>query len=125
MLRIEPAAKRAVRVLQRHDAPRVLDGRIDLEAIADDARIGEQPAPLAPSVARHALDREVVERRAERLALLQDREPREPRLVDLEHEAFEQRVVGAQREPVFAVVVGAVPGVSGSDAAVAHAGGGR
>ncbi len=39
------------------------------------------------------------------LLLLQDREPGQPRLIDLQHEPFEQRVVVADREPVLGVVI--------------------
>ncbi len=40
MMRLDPFLKRAVFLLQPEDRLRILDGGINLESIADDARIG-------------------------------------------------------------------------------------
>ena len=43
MVRVDPALEAAELGAQIDDAPRVLDRRVDLQAVADDAGVGEQP----------------------------------------------------------------------------------
>ena len=57
-------------------------------------------------------------RELERRAFLEDGEPRQAGLVDLEHHALEESGIVAQREAVFGVVIGAVERVAGGDGAV-------
>src|SRR6185503_2226691 len=52
----------------------------------------------------------------------ENREPRESRLIDLEDEPLEQLLVAPDRESVFPVVIGAVPGMTGGEVAVGHGG---
>ena len=40
-LRIEPLGERAVTLDERHDPSGVMNRRVDLEAVADDARVGQ------------------------------------------------------------------------------------
>ncbi len=97
----------------------VLDGGLDLEAIADDAGISHQAPALARAEGGHLIDVEFSVSVSEGRPLLQAGEPGEPRLVDFEHEALEQDVVGAGRESVFPLVIGPVQGMAGGDLAVA------
>src|SRR5690606_22042292 len=105
---------------QLDQALSVVDRGIDLEPVADDADVGEQPGALGLAVARHHVGIESLEGAPKRLALLEDREPRQAGLVDLEHEPLEQPRVVTQREAVFVVVIGAVEWMAGSDLAVGH-----
>ena len=68
MLCVEPVTKRTVRRSNRFETPRVLDRCIDLEAIADDPRVTQQPRAIARAVAndRHGL---LGERGEDQLAL--------------------------------------------------------
>src|SRR5690606_31537839 len=86
-------------------ALRVVDGRFDLAAMADDAGIAEQPLDDARAHLRHARDLEAVEGLAEVLALSEDGEPAQPRLEPFETELFEQPCVGRDRPAPFLVVV--------------------
>src|SRR5581483_12465011 len=87
--------QRCAGVAQCEDALRVRDRRLDLAAVADDACVAEQPLDVALAEARDLLRNEVRERRAERLALAQDRDPREAGLEALEAEALVQAALVA------------------------------
>jgi len=97
---------------------RVVDRGVDLEPVADDARVGEQSLPLPRPVPRDLLEIEVVVSQLERRPLLEDREPGESGLVDLQHQSLEEPVVTPDRETVFAIVVRTVKGMAGGDVAV-------
>src|SRR6185436_20864474 len=105
MLRRDPAGETAMSGGKLFDLPRIGDRGLDLQAVADDAGIGEQALHVALAVARDLGDREAVVGAAERLAPLQHQLPREARLIDLEEEALEQRIVAGQRETVLRVVI--------------------
>ncbi len=81
---------------------------LDLAAVADDARVAEQPLDVARAHPRHAVEVEAVERVAERFALAQDREPGEPRLEPFEADLLEEAPVFADRKAPLLVVVGDV-----------------
>jgi hypothetical protein len=119
VVRFQPAGERAVRRTQLEDSPGVGDCRVDLEPVADDAGVGQEPAPLARAVAGDDLGIEAVVRAAERVALLENGEPREAGLVDLEHQTLEQRPIAREREAVLLVVIRAVPFVARGNIAVA------
>ncbi len=114
----EPAGERPVALPQLEDARRVGDGRVDLEPVAHDARIGQQPPPVARAVGRDHVGIEPVVGPAERFALLEDGEPGEAGLVDLQHQPLEQRRVVVERKAVLVIVVGPVPLVARRDVAV-------
>ena len=89
----------------------IADRRFDLAAMSHDAGIAEQALDVALPEARHLLEVELRERRAERVALPQDREPRQPRLEALETELFEEpAIVGDRKAPLVVVVVDVEPG---------------
>src|SRR5437899_542957 len=108
-----------MRFAQLDDAPRVLDCGIDLQPVADDAFVVQQPLALFRREARHAIDIEAAERRAEVLLLLQNRQPRQPCLIDLQHEALEQTIIAGNREAVLLIVIRPMQRMPARDVAVA------
>src|SRR3954464_1826419 len=88
------------------DPARILDGGIDLAGMPHDARIGEQPAPIARTVGGDLFHLEPPQRPPVVLALGEDGGPGEPRLRALEREAFEKLAVFEHRDAPLLVVVG-------------------
>lgn len=82
------------------------DSGVDLQAITDDARIGEELFDFGRGVAGHAGGIEVVEGLAIRLALFEDGVPGETGLGPLEVEKLEEGAIIAKRDAPFGVVVG-------------------
>jgi len=82
------------------------DGRLDLAAVADDARVGEQARDFRLAPARDGRGVEPGEGGAEILALSQDRDPGEPGLEPVEDELFPERAAVPLRHAPFGVVVG-------------------
>jgi len=72
---IEPIAEGAEFLLQLKDLLRVDNCRIDLEPVANDARIVEQACHILLTVLCHFGNLEVVIRLAEIIRFLQDRDP--------------------------------------------------
>src|SRR5262249_40838735 len=102
-----PEEARETRSLLHHFLPglRRLDRALDLEAIAPDAGIGQQPFNLLWRVTRDLDGVEIVKGTAEILALAQDRDPRQPGLEAIEHELLVERPVVEFRHAPFFVVV--------------------
>src|SRR5665213_3013580 len=71
MVRIKPGGEAAMAVADGAQAPGVLDHGGDLEAVADDRRIVEQPLDVARAEFRHPVDVVALERLGEGGALLQ------------------------------------------------------
>jgi hypothetical protein len=92
-------------ILKPQDGAGILYGRGHLETIADDARITEEAFAIRVVVGCHAGDGEIVVGSAERVPLLQDREPAEAGLVDLQDEALEEEVVILDGKAVFEIVI--------------------
>ena len=61
MVRAEPSRKPAMALAHRGDSARILDRGIDLEAVAHDSGVGQQPGALAPPIRGDAVDVEAVE----------------------------------------------------------------
>src|SRR6267378_3390177 len=91
---------------------RVGDGGFDLAAVAHDAGVAEQPLDVALAESRDARGIESAERAAERLALAQDGDPREPGLEGVERELLVERAVVARRNAPLLVVVALVERIS-------------
>jgi len=89
VMRIQPLGEAAVAVPNLEDTSSVLDHRVDLQAVPDDAGVSEETRAFALPVSRHPVHVEPIERSAEILALLENREPRKSRLIDLERETLE------------------------------------
>jgi hypothetical protein len=118
VVRREPAVEAAVALAQPEQGARVVHRRLHLEPVADDAGVGQQPLHVTRAEPRHHHRVEAAVRRLERRPLLEDGEPGEPRLVDLQDEPLEQLRVGGEREAVLAVVIRTMPLVAGGDVAV-------
>src|SRR5262245_34103161 len=97
--------QRAVTADELASALCVVDDRLDLAAVADDARVREQAGHVASSEASDAFDVEASKRGAEALALGQDGAPAEPGLKPLEAQLLEQPLVITDRETPLGVVV--------------------
>ena len=95
MVSVEPTGERAVRAPQRSHDLGVLDRRVHLEPIADDARVGEQSRALADSESRHDVRVEPAKRLVKGVPLLEDRQPRQAGLVDFQHQPLQQLGVSA------------------------------
>ena len=97
---------------------RVVDDRLDLAAMADDALVLEQALDVALREARDPVEIEVMEGGAEILALGEDGAPAQARLEALEAQLLEQAPVVVDREAPFGVVIaeklrrGAAPAAS-------------
>src|SRR5436190_3024806 len=89
--------QRRLRLPQRDSRPRVRDRRLDLAAMADDARVLEQALDVRLAEAGDGLGVEPCERGPEALALAEDRQPREAGLEALEAKPLEQAALVADR----------------------------
>src|SRR5690348_9082925 len=85
--------------------PGVVDGRLDLGPVADDALVAHQPRDVAGREARDGGSIEAPERRTEVLAFAQYREPAQPGHEALERKLLEQPAVIGDRTPPLRVVV--------------------
>ena len=122
-LRVQPGAETAVRCLQALDGARVLDGRVDFQAVADDAGVGEQAGNVGLVIGGDGGNIEVVIGAAQVVRLAQDGAPAQPRLIDFKDKALKQAVVVVNGEAVLVVVIVAVRVVrrqGGDVSAVAH-----
>ncbi len=104
-MRLQPAMERAVRAAQFLDPPCIGDDRRDLLPVAHDAGIAEQAGDIGIVKGGDPVDREIGKGGAQRGALPQHRQPRQPSLVDFERQPLEQHRLVGGREAVFLVVV--------------------
>src|SRR5690606_6871528 len=104
--------------LHREEPLRIVDGALDLQAVADDPRILQQGLEAALLHSRYAIGLEAVEDLPVALPLAQDGDPGEARLRSFEDQELEQALVVAHRHAPLLVVVGdverirAAPGAS-------------
>src|SRR5688572_16457341 len=87
--RPEISGERALLVDQLERALRVVDGRFDLAAMADDAGILQQALHVAGAETGDRRRIEILEGLAEVVTFAKDRYPAEPRLEALEADLFE------------------------------------
>ena len=73
--------------------------------MAHDARIGQQPRDVLLAEARQLLGLEIGKARAERLALVQDGDPAQPRLEPFETKLLEQTPLVIHGEAPFVIVI--------------------
>ena len=100
---------------------RVGDRRLDLQPVAHDAGVGHQALDVGRGVTGDLVSVEIVEGAAVVLALLQDRDPAQPRLRTLEHQHLEEVTVVVVGHAPFEVVVGGVERIGAAPgAAVGH-----
>jgi len=102
---------------QRDDGARVRDRRLDLGAVAHDARVGEQPRDVVVAEGGDARGVEVAEGGAERRPLAQDRQPGQARLERLEADPLEDAPLVADGDAPLLVVVAGVERVAVAEAA--------
>src|SRR6185503_2019108 len=92
-------------LLQRQESLGVLNRRGDLEAIANNSRMGEQSFHFGPIVFRDSGRIEIVKGKALVDSFFQDGLPTQPRLGTFEDQEFKQRPVVVQRNTPFGVVI--------------------
>src|ERR1043166_4603984 len=85
------------------DPSSVLDGGIYFEFVSYYSGVTQKPRTLAATVSSDSIDVEVVECGAKIVALHQNRQPRQTRLIDLQHETLEQPglISGLGKELLF------------------------
>jgi hypothetical protein len=116
-VRQDELRERPVGVAQRQHRARVRDRRLDLLAVADDAHVGEQSLHVRLAEVGDPLGVEAREGGPERLALAQDRDPREARLEGLEADPLVQAALVDDRTPPLLVVVAGVQRVTRAETA--------
>src|SRR5439155_8254062 len=92
-------------LLDFQKAPRVGDGRFDLQAISNDTLVSHQACNVGLAESRHFPHVEVFERLPEIVALAQDRNPAQPRLEALQHQHLEDLPVVMDRYSPHLVVI--------------------
>jgi len=83
----------------------VVDGGVDLAAMAHDARVLEQAVDAATVEPRDRVDLEIGETRAEVFALVENREPAEPGLKPFEAEFLEDPPIVPRGHTPFVIMV--------------------
>lgn len=89
----------------------VVDSCLDLQSVADDARVREQPCPIQVAVAGDALRIESVEGPPVTLTLTQNGDPGEPCLGAFEDEHLEEVPLVPGGDTPFVVVVSPIQGI--------------
>ena len=75
MMRVQPGTEGPLLRRQRLDAPSICDRRIDLQAVADDAGVRQQPLNIGRPVCRNLAHIKAVKSAAEVVYFLQNGEP--------------------------------------------------
>lgn len=122
---IQPAFERAVLFSQLEDHLRVEDRRIDLQAIADDACIGQQTSAVLLPIFCDLVNVKAVIGLAEIISFSQDGDPGKSRLVDLEDQPFEQQVIVFEGKSILCVMIRLVERILRVRVAVVAVGGHR
>ena len=107
----DPESEATVAVAERDDTLGVLDDGRDLEPVADDPGVIQQPLDVLGLVGGDRIDVEIVEGGHRGRALLEDQVPRQPSLEQLQRLQLEQvalAVLVVQGKAIFTVVVGTV-----------------
>ena len=98
-----------MRAAELQDPAGIRDSRVHLQAVPNDAGIGEEARAVRIAIGRHYLRVEAAIRLLKRRPLLEDGEPGEARLVDLQHQPLEELGIALQRETVLPLMVGSMP----------------
>src|SRR5262249_49373496 len=88
--------------------PGVGDGALDLAAVADDARVAQEPPHVGGGETRDPRGVEGGEGRAITAPPGEDGRPAQPRLRAFQHEELEEPTVGSLRDAPLAIVIGDV-----------------
>jgi len=87
---------------------RILDRRCNLQSVAHDSGVAEQPFYIARAVTRDLLRTKTVERFAIILAFLENRRPAQPGLCAFEDQKFKQLSIVVNRHAPFLIMIGDV-----------------
>ncbi len=118
MMRVQPASEGTEFLLQLQNRPRVDDGRIDLQLVADNARVRQQTGAVLLRILRDLFNVKAMIGFMKMIGLLEDRDPRQTSLVDLEHKPLEEQVVIFERKSILGIVISRVEGIFGVGVAV-------
>src|SRR5688572_19197519 len=102
------SGKAAVLLLELQEGTGIAHRRLDLQTIAHDARILQQPLDVTLAKARDALGIETGKRGAIAFALVQDRRPRKARLRALQDQELELLALIPHRHSPLGVVIGEI-----------------
>jgi hypothetical protein len=109
MVRLEPSGEGSMAASKLQDGPRIGDGRLDLEPVADDPGISHEALDVPGAKPRDHCRIESSIGRAKRRLLLENGEPGQPGLVDLQHQPLEQRRVFSYGKAVLGGMIRPVP----------------
>ena len=118
MMAVKPGAKGAAAAPYFLEAAGVFNGRRHFQPVADDGCIGEQPRDVFGPEGCNGVDHESAVGDAEPFPFSENCGPTEARLIDLQHEAFEQIFIVLHWETVFLIVIRAVERIASGDIAV-------
>ena len=110
-----------MRLTELLDHPGIVDDRRDFEAVAHDARISKQTSGIRFTESGDPIDFVTSERGAKGGAFLQNRQPGQSCLVDLQHQPLKQHCLVLGGEAVFAIMIGAVPRMARRETAIGGA----
>ncbi len=122
MMRVEPVFERAEILLQFEDPPRVDNGRVDLEPVSDDARVGEEAGAVFVPESGDFYDVEPAIGFAKSLRLFENKNPRESRLIDFEDQPLEEQMILRERKAVLRIVVSSIVNIFGMGIAIVTVG---
>src|SRR5215216_8027635 len=111
MIGVEPVTKGTIFLLQLHDLLRIDDSSIDLEPVANDARIVEQTLYIFFPVQCYFGNIKAIIRVAKVFRFSQNSDPRKTCLVDLQNETFEERIIVLQWKSILCIVIGFVENI--------------
>ena len=97
-----------MRLAQGKRSASIGDRRLDLATVPDDSRVAEQALDVTFTERCDRVGIEAGERRAEVLALAEDRQPGQSRLEALETQSFQQAALIRDGATPFVVVVGEI-----------------
>ena len=107
-MRIQPTLERTEFFLQFLNPLGVLNRRVHFQAVADDSRVRKEASAILLAKFCHFRNVESAIGFTEVICPLQNQNPRQPRLIDLENQSFEEQVVVIERESVLGIVVNPV-----------------
>src|SRR5215210_7535786 len=101
-----------MRCSQLQNALRIADGGIHFQPVADDSGVREKPGTVGVAIGRDNIRIETAVCPPERLSLLEDREPGESGLIDLQHQPLEQLGIAFEWKAILAIMIGSMPFMS-------------
>lgn len=105
MVHIEPRRKGTVLSLESQNHLCIVYGGVDLQAIPDDPRITQETRPVLLTIRGHTIDRESIVHVAKAISFLENSQPAQARLIDLQYKTLEQEVIIPYWKAVLSVVI--------------------